>query len=195
MFLSRRQRKCNQPDIRTIEGFTKLYETYLEYVYSICFRYLQDKSESEDITSKIFTSLWERREVLSKEIEIDNHNAWNRYLAKAVRLSIYNYCRNQEIANNHLSSAVRELCSYDHTTENELALEELSEQLSILVNQLPPKCKHVFQLSRNSGLSNKEIAQRLCISDHAVKKHIAKALNYLRENLADYSVPKRATGT
>ncbi|MEM0942290.1 MAG: sigma factor-like helix-turn-helix DNA-binding protein [Bacteroidota bacterium] len=66
--------------------------------------------------------------------------------------------------------------------------------MATLINQLPPKCEEVFRMSREKGLTNKEIASAVSILDHAVKKHIAKALNYLREQLKDYQIPKRATG-
>ncbi|MEM6831026.1 MAG: sigma-70 family RNA polymerase sigma factor [Bacteroidota bacterium] len=83
----------------------------------------------------------------------------------------------------------------DRSTEDELSLSELKDQVQLLVDELPPKCKQVFQLSREKGLSNKEIAQYLSITRYAVKNHIARALSYLRERLTDYTIPKRATGT
>ncbi|MEM0942254.1 MAG: RNA polymerase sigma-70 factor [Bacteroidota bacterium] len=191
MFLSKRKRK--QLDIRTEDGFTDLYKNHVDFVFLLCYRYLRDKSLSEDITSKIFASLWERRNELYEDSW--QADSWKRYLTKAVKHKLYDHVRSQERVKNFESEAARTFQTSDNTTEKELFFGELAGQVNDIVTQLPPKCRQVFLLSRKQGLTNKEIAKNLAISDHAVKKHIAKALNYLRDNLSGYSVPKRATGS
>ncbi|MEM9681154.1 MAG: RNA polymerase sigma-70 factor [Bacteroidota bacterium] len=186
------KRKSTKPDIRTEAGFTAIYEQYVEYVYSVCYRYLSDINLSEDTASKIFTSLWERRDILYKETW--NEDSWRRYLAKAVKHKVYDYFRSREQSNNYISTIVRELHPAENTTEREIYLGELAEQVSHYVNQLPPKCKEVFLLSRENGLSHKEISKLLSISNNAIKKHITRALNHLRENLPECSLPERSTG-
>jgi RNA polymerase sigma-70 factor (ECF subfamily) len=60
------------------------------------------------------------------------------------------------------------------------------ERLGILVgavNELPPRCREVFLLSRFDGLSNGEIAQRLGISRNMVEKHVIKAMVHCRRRL------------
>jgi len=48
---------------------------------------------------------------------------------------------------------------------------------------MSPKRKEIYMLSREQGLSNKEIANKLNISRSTVENHINKVLNTLRENL------------
>ncbi|MEM6737323.1 MAG: RNA polymerase sigma-70 factor [Bacteroidota bacterium] len=189
MFLSKKRRASEKVDITTTEGFTALYKKYVRYVYVLCRHYLEDKNECQDIASKIFTSIWERRN------KLDNEGSWKHYLRQATKHKVYDYLKSQERVDRHLTTAVREFCSFDDSTENELSLSELKQQINLLVDQLPPKCKEVFMLSREKGMSNKEIASHLLISDNTVKTHLAKALNYLRDRLTDYIVPKRGTGT
>ena len=187
MFLSKRKKGSHKSDIRTEAGFTAIYEQYVEFVYSVCYRYLGDVNLSEDIASKIFTSIWERRDTLYKETW--KEGSWRRYLAKAVKHKVYDYFRSQEQSDNYLSTVVRKLHPSENTTERQVYLGELTDQVSHCIGQLPPKCREVFLLSREQGLSHKEISEILSISDNAIKKHITKALNHLRENLTDYSLP------
>ncbi|WP_400262255.1 sigma-70 family RNA polymerase sigma factor [Sphingobacterium sp. SG20118] len=70
--------------------------------------------------------------------------------------------------------------------EYPLIAEELSQKISTLVNKLPAQCKNVFQMSRDQGLTNKEIANKLLISERAVEYHISKALKTLKTELNDY---------
>lgn len=193
MFLSRKKDNVNKSDIRTKEGFSALYATYLDYVFYICYSYTEDEIVSEEITSELFSKIWERREDLYQQTW--EKDSWKHYLSKAAKHRVYDYLRSKKREAMHLSKVASKVDKDDNTTEKEIFFSELAEQVSYLTNQLPPRCKEVYQLSRDVGLSNKEIAKRLLISDNAVKKQIAKALNYLRENLEDYKVPKRATST
>ena len=180
-------------DIRTKAGFTILYRTYVKFVFRTCYRYLGDVAASENITSEIFTSVWERREALHQDTwQVDS---WERYLSKATKHKVYNHLRIKKQFEAYLSKALQDAPVFNRATEEDYHFGELANQFNSLVDQLPPKCQHVFRLSREKGLSNKAIAHHLSISDNAVKKHIAKALNHLRENLADYQPPKRTTGS
>lgn len=193
MFL-RRKREIAQSDIRTSEGFTSFYEKYFDYVFSVGCRYAGDRDEAYDITSKIFASIWERKDHIN-QTNLQDDGSWERYLAKAVKLKIYDHLRSQERAQRYISTQQNELSISDTTTENQLSYSELEHQVSRVVDQLPPRCKEVYQLSRDKGLSNKEIAQELFISESAVKKHLAKALNYLKGQLTEYTVPGEVIGT
>jgi RNA polymerase sigma-70 factor (ECF subfamily) len=51
------------------------------------------------------------------------------------------------------------------------------------VEELPPRCREVFLMSRFDGFSNGEIAQQLGISRNMVEKHIIKAMVYCRRYL------------
>jgi len=51
------------------------------------------------------------------------------------------------------------------------------------INQLPPRSKEVFELSRYKGLSNQEISDKLGISIRTVETHISNSLKHLRRNI------------
>jgi len=60
------------------------------------------------------------------------------------------------------------------------------ERLSLLadaVDELPPRCREVFLMSRLDGLANGEIAARLGISRNMVEKHIVRAMLHCRRRL------------
>jgi RNA polymerase sigma factor (sigma-70 family) len=55
--------------------------------------------------------------------------------------------------------------------------------LAAAVEDLPPRCREVFLMSRLDGLRNGEIAARLGISRNMVEKHIIKAMLHCRKRL------------
>jgi RNA polymerase sigma factor (sigma-70 family) len=62
------------------------------------------------------------------------------------------------------------------TPERELAAEQELSKLEIVIEQLPPKCRRVFLLSRVECMTYPQIAKHCGISVKMVEKHISHAL-------------------
>ncbi|MGN1220700.1 MAG: sigma-70 family RNA polymerase sigma factor, partial [Candidatus Cryptobacteroides sp.] len=60
----------------------------------------------------------------------------------------------------------------------------VSEDVSLVVWEamasLSPKCRQVFEMSRNDGMKNSEIAQRMGLSQKSVEGYITKSLKQIR---------------
>ncbi len=55
------------------------------------------------------------------------------------------------------------------------------------IENLPPKCKQIFLLSKQDGLTNTEIAEFLNVSIKSVEAHITKAFSILRKTVGGKS--------
>ena len=64
----------------------------------------------------------------------------------------------------------------------------MKEILDSAIEALPRGRQEIFRLSREEGLSNEEIAQRLNISINTVKGQMRKALAFLKSYLEWISV-------
>ncbi len=53
------------------------------------------------------------------------------------------------------------------------------------IENLPPKCKQIFLLSKQDGLTNIEIAEFLNVSIKSVEAHITKAFSILRKTVGE----------
>ena len=60
---------------------------------------------------------------------------------------------------------------------------EEMEKINNAIQQLPPKCKHVFFLAKIEGLPYKDIAALLDISVKTINNHIAFALEEIAKKL------------
>lgn len=69
-----------------------------------------------------------------------------------------------------------ELASDQPAAEREIAAEQDLELLLAAIEELPPKCRNVFLLSRVRRMTYPEIARHCSISVKMVEKHISHAL-------------------
>lgn len=63
---------------------------------------------------------------------------------------------------------------------------ELQQILLQQIDDLPPKCREVFRMSREERLPYKSIAEQMSISENTVDQHIQKALRIIRATLKEY---------
>ncbi|RYE21798.1 MAG: sigma-70 family RNA polymerase sigma factor, partial [Sphingobacteriaceae bacterium] len=96
------------------------------------------------------------------------------------------YYRKQIIRNSFKSSLFHD--DYDNSSEQSILLKDLQQHIDNLIDQLPAKCKSVYQLSRIENRSNKEIATLLNISEKTVEGHLTKALKQLRISLSEFLI-------
>ncbi|MBW3469571.1 RNA polymerase sigma-70 factor [Arthrospiribacter ruber] len=164
-------------DIKTLKGFENAYRQYASKVYAVCRSQIKSREIAEEIVQDIFRSLWERRN------KIDLREPLEHYLIRSAKLKVIDYFRQKQRDQKHLACAMQEYCLSENCTEDTLAFNELHQQISELVDMLPCHCREVYKLSREEGLSNKEIAERLDISLKTVEYHMGKALRFLKDSL------------
>ncbi len=156
-------------------AFSELYERYWRKLFYAAASRLDQVEEAEEIVQDIFISLWERRE------ELDIRTTLEVYLAVSVKYRVIKTLARQRVRRRFLELNVADIL---HDPTNEwFEFEELRARLEALVATLPEKCRLVYNLSRESGYTQKQIAQEFSISEKTVEAHISKALRILREGL------------
>ena len=160
--------------------FRDVYLRHWEQVFGVCYNNLRDSEVAKGMVQDIFKSLWERREELEITVSIE------RYLLRSAKFKVFEYLRNNKIRQEHAQEAVAYECAAANCTENDVLYNSLKEKVIGLVDTLPCQCRNVFKMSREQGLSNKEIASSLLISERAVEYHITRALSTLKTNLSEY---------
>jgi len=163
------------------DSFREIYNLYWDKVFSVCYSNLGETEPAKGMVQEIFKSLWERKD------ELEINQSVERYLVRSAKFKVFEYIRNKKIREQHLDQIVSSQVTSLNYTENEVMLSSLRERLSVLIEKLPNQCRKVFRMSREQGLSNKEIASDLLISERAVEYHISKAVSSLKSNLTEYS--------
>jgi len=158
-------------------AFEEIYNRYWLKLYAAAYKRIKDRETAKEIVQDLFTSFWINRTQLKIRSSLQG------YLFSSVKYSVLNYRRAENVRASY--SEILLLANNDacNTTEEHLVYKELKESIETGINKLPPKCRSVFELSRNQYKSNKEIAKIMDISEKTVENHITKALRYLRVNV------------
>lgn len=160
-------------------AFTMLYDRYWKRLFVIAANKLDHLYVAEEMVQDIFYDLWNRRATLDVTGELQA------YLAVALKYMVINYQVRLKREKAYKQNISLELKQGDHSTEQYLQFEELRKRLAALVVQLPARCQLTYRMSREMGLSHKEIAAELAISEKAVEHNLHRAKKTLRAGLSD----------
>ena len=70
--------------------------------------------------------------------------------------------------------------------DNQVISKEYENKLREAIGSLSPQRRKVYLLSRESGLSHKEIASSLGLSKHTVSNHITESQRFIQQYLAEH---------
>lgn len=173
-------RKFPVADADSLESPQKFEGFFLDYyprVKGFINGLLQDAEEAEDLSQDIFMSLWQNRGNLK---QIDNLDA---YLFRIARNAVFRYIERSLLFKNYQSRQLSDDNSDLYEIESELNAKELELIIAIAVERMPSQRRKIYQMSREQGLSNENIARELNISKRTVENHLTQALADIRKIL------------
>ncbi|MFD1628786.1 RNA polymerase sigma-70 factor [Pseudopedobacter beijingensis] len=163
-------------------AFRTLFERYSSRIYSKAFSYIKDQEVCEQIVHDIFLGLWKNRKTLKILV-------FKNYISAATRYRVYKYLSIKKSSKtDFLEDTTANNKSVLNAGYENLSYKQLEIQIEQLLNDLPPRCKEIFLLSRKEFLSNDEIAKKLGISKRTIENQITRALKHLRSSMKDVMI-------
>jgi RNA polymerase sigma factor (sigma-70 family) len=154
----------------------QLFDLYSSKMYAICYRYVKNPMEAEDILVTAFTKIFERINQFKGD---GSFEGWIRRVMVNEALTFLRKSRNMYLETD-LEQADREP-NYDQLSDH---LE--AEDLMRMIQELPAGYRLVFNMYAIDGYSHKEIAEQLGISENTSKSQLSRARTYLQKLLMDY---------
>ena len=143
------------------------FRTYYRPLCLYALHYLGDTDAAEDVVQESFTALWQQ------EKAIQSVKGW-----------LYAVVRNRCIDALRRAGKTEPLpMDLDGPISDDEAAERstLEARLWTAVDSLPEMRRKCLLLAKRDGLSYKEIAEELNLSEHTVRNHISRALETLRD--------------
>ena len=171
--------------LRLIEGdedaLCELYATYKNRLIYFAMRFLKSREYAEDVFQDAFTVVWQSRRFINPDASFSS------YLYTIMRNRILNQLRNAANEEKLKESILSQALDYTEDTKREVMLNDLKSLISHALQQLTPRQREIFEMSREAQLSHKEIADKLGISINTVQEHISTSLKLIRTYLIKYS--------
>ena len=170
-------------DLQIIEGCAKhdrksqqmLYDKYSRFLLGICLRYAEDKAEAEDILQDSFLKIFFNIKDFSGT---GSFAGWLRKVA--VNTAITHYHKNLK---HRYHIEIEEYVSVETGTSSFEESFYSSEELYMVMNELPTGYRMVFNLYAIEGYKHKEIAEMLGIDTNTSKSQYSRAKAVLRGKL------------
>ncbi len=159
--------------------FETCFKQYYASLCRYCVKFVVHPEIAEDIVQQQFVYLWENRD------RLQNIQSIGSYMYKAVKNKSLSYLKadsaRQFSENNELPS--QEHSNSDYEGQEPLELDLLFRST---VKHLPTRCRAVFLMKREYGMSHKQIAEFLSISKKTVEYHMNTAITRLSQMLSSY---------
>lgn len=171
-------------------AFRVFYDLYYRNVFRFAYYFLKNREACREVVSNVFVAVWKSRVSLRQIVNVEA------YLYVVVRNEANRYLKRSQSRPRSLSLDDVPAVALDRrgdvslqdgeASDSRLIDSEVEELLNRLVGDLPERCRMVFLLSRSEGLSVREIASMLSISESTVRVQIKTAVDWILEGLRRY---------
>lgn len=158
--------------------FESLYNAYVGKIFNYINSFIYDPDLAKDITQNTFLQLWDSRSNLDVNGNIEG------YIYSIARNLLFREIRRLNIFKNYavkVQEAAKE--GEESDIEENLSRDMIEQQILSLLAELPEARRRIFLMRWSNGLSNKEIAQELSISEKTVSTQIHRTISFLKSKM------------
>ncbi|HEC22207.1 MAG TPA: sigma-70 family RNA polymerase sigma factor [Chloroflexi bacterium] len=181
------------------EAFAALFEAYSDRLFRVAVGVLGDEDEAEGVVQDTFLRLFESLDRFEGRSKLGTWLYRVAYNASLDRLRKRRPTRPiDDDPDEGELPAPAILVDWSHIPESLLDTAEAQAELEAAIAELPESLRSAFVLREIEGLSTRETAEVLEISEGAVKVRLHRARLLLRERLAGYfaeRLPPSQSGT
>ena len=147
------------------------------------YRYVSSRDAAEDVVHEVLLKIWERAAGFDYAQPLP-------YLYQATRNRALSHLRHQRVHDRWEATATNDAAARMRSGEPDashaVAAADLAVAIAKSVDSLPERCRAVFTLHRERGMSYSEIARTLGITTKTVENQMGRALKMLRRQLAPF---------
>ena len=158
----------------TAKDFKMIYNTHFDDLRRYLIYRSGDQDLSGDIAQNVFMKVW------TKKIELASGNIKS-LIFKMATDEFISHIRRKKVERAYSDSIDLRLVQESDSGDDEL--KDKKEQFKKALNQLPEKQRTALLMNKMQGLTYKEIAESLNLSEKAIEKRISQALGTLKQNL------------
>ncbi|MDD3037678.1 RNA polymerase sigma-70 factor [Bacteroides sp.] len=156
------------------KAFEDIFITYFDKVKYFLKGILRSESDAEELAQDIFVNLWINRKT------VDPQKSFNTYIYTIARNTALNYLKHKLVEEAFIDNCNDLSLKEADSSDEILFAKEINILVEMTVCRMPVQRKKIYQMSRNNGCSNDDIAQKLSLSKKTVENQLSLALQEIR---------------
>jgi len=160
-----------------VAAFDSLFEQYSPKLFGFAMKYLKNETEAEELVQDVFVKVWEHRQSLKSEYSFKS------YLFTIALNQIRKFFNKRAISLRYLDTIQNEGEPTAGETFPDEDYDTILQKINLIIGQMPPRRREIFQKSKLEGKSAKQIALELNISSGTVDNQVSEALQFIRARL------------
>lgn len=158
--------------------FDQIFRQYYQELYFFAMQLLHDPEDSKDVVSDAFEEVWSHFSSVKKETV-------RFFLYRIIRNRCIDTLRHKKIQMQHAELMLQVTKPYDESMDT-LEWQEREARIKEILDAMKPPTRDIFIACYVDHKKYAEVASLMAISIDTVKKHIKKALRFIREKRQQY---------
>ena len=163
-------------------AYKQIFNLFGPKIYRFGILYLKNKSDAEELTQDVFLKIWEKHDHLDPSQNV------RAYIFKIAVNCIYDHIRKLNLNKAYAEFSKHNFQPATESLWDEVIWKDMLLKLNTLVAKMPAQRRMIFLLSREEGLSNQQIADKLKLSKRTVENQIYRTTLYLKEHMSPDAV-------
>lgn len=161
-------------------AFESLFRAYHPPMCAFAMRMIGSTDVAEDLVQEVFLYVWRHRE------SVQIRSAPRVYLYSALRHAALRYLRHERVVRRNTAETISIFDRPSRPTDARLLSAETLTLIRAAIGRLPERCRLVYTLHREQGLTYAEIAEVMQTSPKTVDVQMGRALKALRRALGSH---------
>jgi RNA polymerase sigma-70 factor (family 1) len=168
--------------------FENAFQNYWEQLYHHAYRKTRSVDLSKDLIQEVYITLWNKIDNFSRDDQILP------YLYVVLRNKIMKQYQQSAVHLRYAMSVSGKEAPVEPASHSILLNKELQSLVDQEVGKMPERMRRIYLMKKEEGITLRDIAQELGISEQTVKNQLQSAYKRLRIQLKDYDSPLMVVG-
>ena len=157
------------------QAFQQVFSVFYPKVHVFALGFIKNEADADDITQMVFINLWTKREKLQGVENLDG------YIYTVAKHTVLNFIASRRVTID--IDCIAEPVTAGASPQEQIEASDMKLLIDMIVANMPPQRQTIYRMSREQGLNNDAIAEKLGLQKKTVENHLNLALGDIRKML------------
>lgn len=157
------------------QAFQQVFSVFYPKVHAFALGFIKSEADADDIAQMVFINLWTKREKLQGVENLDG------YIYTVAKHTVLNFIASRRVMID--IDCIAEPVTAGASPQEQIEASDMKLLIDMIVANMPPQRQTIYKMSREQGLNNDAIAEKLGLQKKTVENHLNLALGDIRKML------------